>query len=60
MCPKCYVKLIPIVYGKLNPELLDMSKRGEIIVGSGKYKSGKPRSFCISCEEAFESIAHID
>ena len=54
MCPKCYVKMIPIVYGKLNPDLLDMQKDNKIIIGIGKYKAGKPLSYCPLCEESYD------
>jgi hypothetical protein len=60
MCPKCHVKLIPILYGKLTPDLIDMQKQNKLIVGSGKYKKGKPLSFCISCEESYEMLTSID
>lgn len=60
MCPICKVKLLPIVYGKLNPELVDKEKSGQIILGSGKYKQGKPLSFCISCEEFYYLPVLID
>lgn len=60
MCPQCNVKLIPIVYGKLTPELVDLDKAGKIIVVSGKYKKGKPTSYCIGCEEVYHSIVTID
>lgn len=60
MCPKCHVKLTPIIYGKLTPELIDMHKEGKIILGNGKYSNYKPRSFCISCEESYDYIVLID
>jgi hypothetical protein len=60
MCPRCHVKLIPIVYGKLTPDLLDMQKDGQLILGDGRYVKGKPISICISCEEAFDILVYID
>jgi hypothetical protein len=60
MCPKCHVKLTPIIYGTLNPDLIDMQNQGKIIIGSGKYKKGKPLSICISCEETYETFTSID
>jgi len=60
MCPRCHVKLIPIIYGKLTPELIDLHKNEKIILGSGKYSSTKPNSFCISCEESYDYIVLID
>lgn len=60
MCPRCHVKLIPIVYGKLTPELVDLDRDGKIIIGNGNYKVGKPISFCVSCEEAFDILVYND
>jgi hypothetical protein len=60
MCPRCSVKLIPVIYGKVTPELVDMERQGKLIVGSGKYVKGKPSSFCISCEEAYDLLVLID
>ena len=48
------------MYGKLNPELIELQKQEKIIVGTGKYKPGKPMSFCISCEEAYDFPVLID
>lgn len=56
MCPKCLVKLVPIVYGRLTADLVDMSNQGKIVVGVGKYKPGKPLSYCPLCEETYEII----
>lgn len=60
MCPKCNVKLIPIIYGRLTPDLIDMQKEGKVIVGSGRYIKGKPTALCISCEEAFDILVYLD
>ena len=60
MCPRCHVKLIPVIYGKLTPELLDMQKAGNLILGSGRYVKGKPTSLCTSCEEAFDILVYMD
>lgn len=60
MCPICRVKLIPVVYGKLNPDLVDKQKSGQLVVGSGKYVKGKPTAMCISCEEAYDILVNID
>lgn len=60
MCPNCHVKMIPIVYGKLNPDLVDLEKAGKIILASKKYAKGKPRSFCLSCQESFDQAVTID
>ena len=60
MCPRCSVKLIPVIYGKVTPELVDMEKSGKIVIGSGRYAKGKPTSLCISCEEAFDILVYMD
>jgi hypothetical protein len=60
MCPRCSVHLIPIIYGNLTPDLLDMEKEGKLIIGNGKFSKNKPTSFCISCEEAYDYIVLIE
>lgn len=60
MCPNCHVKMIPIVYGRLNPHLIELEKDGKIILASKKYVNGKPRSFCPLCEESFDQAVTID
>jgi hypothetical protein len=42
------------MYGRLNPDLIDLQKENKIIIGPGKYKKGKPRSYCPLCEESYE------
>jgi hypothetical protein len=51
-CLKCHTKLIPIVYGRLDPEILDMQNKGLLLIGMNKG-SDKPNSFCPLCEEAY-------
>ena len=60
MCPVCRIKLLPIVYGKLNPDLVDMEKAGKLVIGGTKYAKGKPRSICPFCEEAYDQAVSID
>ena len=49
-CPICKIKLIPIVYGVLNPEMLQAQARGEILIGQGRQEAN---SYCPLCEEAY-------
>lgn len=51
-CIRCYTKLIPIVYGRLDPEILDMQNKGLLLIGMNKG-SDKPNSFCPLCEESY-------
>lgn len=51
ICPICKTKLIPIVYGQLNPEMLDMQDKGLLLIGMDKTRS--VNSFCPLCEEAY-------
>ena len=51
ICPLCKTKLIPIVYGQLNPEILDMQDKGLLLISLDKDK--KANSYCPLCEEAY-------
>lgn len=51
-CYRCKTKLIPIVYDRLDPEILDMQDKGLLLIGMNK-SSGKPNSYCPLCEEAY-------
>lgn len=50
-CIRCKTKLIPIVYDRLDPEILDMQNKGLLLIGMDM--SGRPNSFCPLCEEAY-------
>jgi hypothetical protein len=54
ICPICKTKLIPIVYGRLNPDLIDKQKEGLLVIGGNKDK--KVKSYCPLCEEAYEAV----
>lgn len=50
-CIRCKSKLIPIVYGRIDPEMLDMQDKGLLLIGMNM--TNKPNSFCPLCEEAY-------
>jgi len=52
MCDKCSSPLIPIVYGQVNPVLLNMARSGRVIIGDDKAID-KPIFYCPNCTEAF-------
>lgn len=52
MCPSCKNKMIPIVYGQLNPVLLEMAAEKRIILGDSKAVD-RPEFYCPNCTEAF-------
>lgn len=52
MCEKCGLNLIPIVYGQVNPVLLDMARSGRVIIGDDKAID-RPTFYCPNCTEAF-------
>lgn len=54
-CIKCRTKLIPIVYDRLDPEILDMQDKGILLIGMNKG-SDKPNSYCPLCEEAYSDF----
>jgi hypothetical protein len=52
MCPTCNNSIVQIVYGKLNPELIDMARSGHIIIGDSQAID-RPEFYCPRCTEAF-------
>ena len=50
-CIRCKTKLIPIVYGRLDPEILDMQDKGLLLVSMDKNRTAN--SYCPLCEEAY-------
>ena len=51
ICITCKTKLIPIVYGRLDPEVLDMQDKGLLLISLDKNKTSK--SYCPLCEESY-------
>jgi hypothetical protein len=58
ICPLCKTKLIPIVYDRLDPEILDMQDKGLILVGLNKGPE-TPNSFCPLCEESYRDFTSL-
>ena len=50
-CITCKTKLIPIVYGRLDPDILDMQDKGLLLIGLDKARGAN--SFCPLCEESY-------
>jgi len=48
-CPKCNSNLIPIVYGFPGKELIEMSRRDEVVLGGCSPSSAT--HFCLECQE---------
>lgn len=57
-CTQCRTKLIPIVYDRLDPEMLDLQNKGLLLIGMNKG-SDKPNSFCPLCEESYGDFTDI-
>jgi hypothetical protein len=55
-CITCKTKLIPIVYGRVDPEAITMMARNEIIISLDKDR--KYNSFCPLCEEAYVDFTY--
>jgi hypothetical protein len=58
ICPLCKTKLIPIVYDRLDPEILDMQDKGLLLIGMNKG-SETPNSFCPLCEESYRDFTTL-
>ena len=56
-CITCKTKLIPIVYDRLDPEVLDMQDKGLILIGLNS--SIRPNSFCPLCEESYMDFTDL-
>jgi hypothetical protein len=55
MCPHCNTKLIPILYGFVDPKYVDMHKQGLVFLVSTTYHTkNSPTSYCKKCEESFD------
>jgi len=52
MCTKCSSPLIPIVYGQVNPIVLEMARYGRVIIGDD-VAIDRPVFYCATCTEAF-------
>lgn len=50
-CIRCKTKLIPVVYGRLDKDILDMQDKGLLLVGLDKARGAN--SFCPLCEESY-------
>jgi hypothetical protein len=55
-CIRCKSKLIPIVYGRLDPEILNMQNEGLLLIGMDRAKGAN--SFCPLCEEAYADYTY--
>ena len=56
-CITCKTKLIPIVYGRLDKEILEMQDKGLLLVSLDKTRSAN--SYCPLCEEAYGDYTSI-
>jgi len=54
-CPKCQAseKVIPIVYGKPGPVLMERADKGEIILGGCCITDDSPSYHCKTCDYSF-------
>lgn len=52
MCPSCNNSMTPIVYGQLNPILIEMASQGRIVIGDS-IAIDRPEFYCSNCTEAF-------
>lgn len=50
-CIRCKSKLIPIVYGRLDPEIMDMQNKGLLLISLDSNRTAN--SYCPLCEEAY-------
>ena len=56
-CIRCKTKLIPIVYGRIDPEILDMQDKGLLLISLDKTRTAN--SYCPLCEEAYGDFTDL-
>ena len=56
-CIRCKTKLIPIVYGRVDLEAIEMMARNEIIISLDKDR--RYNSFCPLCEESYVDFTDL-
>ena len=56
-CITCKTKLIPIVYGRIDKDILDMQDKGLLLVSLDKTRSAN--SYCPLCEEAYGDFTDL-
>jgi hypothetical protein len=56
-CITCKSKLIPVVYGRLDKDILDMQDKGLLLIGLDKARN--VNSFCPLCEESYMDYTSI-
>lgn len=54
ICPTCKIKLLPIVYDRVDPEYIALMAKNQIILSSDKDR--KYNSFCPQCEESYRDF----
>lgn len=53
-CPSCDSnRVIPIIYGKLTLDDLEMAERGQLKFGGNKFNDFSPRYYCVQCKLKF-------
>lgn len=57
ICPRCKTKLIPIIYGVVNPEMLELQEKGLLLISLDKNRIAN--SYCKLCEEAYASFTDV-
>lgn len=50
-CIRCRAKLIPVVYGRLDKDILDMQDKGLLLIGLDNSRG--MNSYCPLCEESY-------
>jgi hypothetical protein len=56
-CIRCKSKLIPIIHGRLDPEVLDMQNKGLLLISLDNTRMAN--SYCPLCEEAYMDFTDL-
>jgi hypothetical protein len=56
-CITCKAKLIPIIHGRVDPEILDMQDKGLLLISLDQTNTAN--SYCPLCEEAYGDFTDL-
>ena len=56
-CPICKIKLLPIIYDRVDPEYISLMAKNQIIISLDKDR--RYNSFCPQCEESYMDFTDL-
>lgn len=56
-CIVCKAKLIPVIYGRVDKDVLELQEQGQILISLNKTRD--INSFCPLCEESYKDYTNM-